>query len=727
MFLSQFYKADFHIHTPASHCFFSSESTQEKAYIKILKQTKANDVDIIAITDHNTIEGYKTLLKIKKRYERDLETITRHSLAGESVDEVNEITTLFSDLLILPGVEYETRPGIHLLLLFNPSTDLNEIDDFLDRAGVTPQMKGNESKGFGKWDVLETLDQASSLDTILVGAHADRNKGIYKELKGDYRVDILKNENLFGLEFKNIINREKIKNLLKDPSYQRKFDLALIQGSDFHNNINEKIGNPCTYVHLEDKSFVQLKEAFQSPIGKITSPETPEIDFILRSLEKNERTYFLENYKDDEYLTRAIISLANLGSGNILIGENTERNRIGLNEEEIATAKSYIKEIMQSNVEPIPKTDFFTLKINKKSILNFRIKSTAYSVYSNKNTGEVYVWKENKPRVAERTIVTDLLKENIKRETNKFLSQKIKRIEILSNQLHKLRDDLESMHITYKFDKSPHTLKELFNISILGEEELSGRANDIKKFKKEIERINEIFSNGMHKGNVIFLKGEFPPRYEDTVLRYSVPKFKVRDEIVRSLLTIPIEGEKLILVKGGGMFYSKQEKYLLCPEMVYGKIDYDIVILTLKTEFLKCYSLKYLLSYFKSVPLIWLSYTIYDTVDIYRPNVFFKLPAPPECENLPEMDRQVDDILESELNYLKTEQEFNFAMRKNVQERDRLQKSLIKKMNEHNKLINDKNVFFDTYFLNLFDINDDEMALMSKMLKTKKIFVNEDL
>jgi len=91
------------------------------------------------------------------------------------------------------------------------------------------------------------------------------------------------------------------------------------------------------------------------------------------------------------------------------------------------------------------------------------------------------------------------------------------------------------------------------------------------------------------------------------------------------------------------------------------------------------------------------------------------------------MDRQVDDILESELNYLKTEEEFNFAMRKNVQERDRLQKSLIKKMNEHNKLINDKNVFFDTYFLKLFDINDDEIALMSKMLKTKKIFVNEDL
>lgn len=724
MYLSKFYKADFHIHTPESNCFITTENTQEDAYIKILRNARSNDVDIIAITDHNTIDGYRALLRIKEKYERDLETITRHGLSGESVDEVNEIMGLFSDLLILPGVEYEARPGIHLIILFNPSTDLDEIDEFLDRAGVNPQMKGSEGKGFGKWDVLDTLDRASMLDTIMIGAHADRDKGIYKVLKGDYRIDILKSENLSGLEFKNIVNREKIKNLFKDPVYQRKFDIALVQGSDFHNNINEKIGDPCTYVHLEVKSFVQLKEAFQSPIGKITSPETPKIDFILRSLEKNERTYFIESYKNTEHLIRGLISLANSGSGNILIGESTERNRIGLNEEEIETAKSYIKETMQKNIEPIPKTGFIDLKINKKSILNLGIKSTAYSVYSNKNTGDVFVWKENKPRLAEKTIVTELLKENIKRETNKFLSQKIKRIESLGNQLHKLRDDLEGMHITYKFDRSPHTLKEIFDISIIGEEEIYSRAADIKKFTKEIQHIDENFSNGRHKGNVIFLNREFPSRYEDTVLRYSVPKHQCKEEIVNTLPPIPIEGEKLILVKGGGIFYSKEEKYLLKPEMVYEKIDYNTVILSLKAEFLDCYSLKYLLSYFKSVPLLWLSYSIYDTVDIYKPNVFFKLPAPPECKNLDEINSQVDDILESELTYLKIEEELNFAMGKNIQERDRLQKNLVKKMKEHNKLVNEKNVFFDTYFLKLFDITDDEKALMSKMLRSKKIFVN---
>ena len=355
------------------------------------------------------------------------------------------------------------------------------------------------------------------------------------------------------------------------------------------------------------------------------------------------------------------------------------------------------------------------------------IKSTAFSVYSNKDTGDIFVWKENKPRIAEKSIVTDLLKENIKRETNKFLSQKIKKIEVLSSQLHKLRDDLEGMHVTYKFDKSPHTLKELFEISTLNEEELYTRTLELKKFRKEITRINEKFSNGMHSGNTIFLNEEFPPRLEDTVLRYSVPKYNIKDEIFQILPKIPKQHEKLIMVKGGGIFYSEHEDAVLWPEMVYGKTNYGVVLLQLRTEFKECYSLKYLLAYFKSVPLLWFCYSIYDTVDIYRPNVFFRLPAPPECENLNKIDREIDGILESEIEFLKKEEELNFAMDKNVPERDRLKKSLIKKMNEHNKLVNEKSIYFDRYFLNLFDIKDEEKNLMCKMLREKKIFCDDDL
>jgi len=228
MFLSNFYKADFHVHTPESHCFYPTSEAKEEDYKKLLRSVKENSVDILAITDHNTINGYKYLLQIKEKYAHELETITKYSLKSESTKEVDEFISLFSEILILPGIEYEAKPGIHLLMIFNPEIEIREIDDFLDKAGITPDMKGYDGKGCGRWHVEEALDQASTLDAIAIGAHADRDKGIYNDTKHGYRQQLFRNENLHGLEFRNLVNREKIKSLLKDPSYQRKYALAWI-------------------------------------------------------------------------------------------------------------------------------------------------------------------------------------------------------------------------------------------------------------------------------------------------------------------------------------------------------------------------------------------------------------------------------------------------------------------------------------------------------------------
>lgn len=57
-------KADFHIHTPSSKDYKGQNNEEE--YLGILRQAIVRDLKIIAITDHNSVEGYRHLIEIKE-------------------------------------------------------------------------------------------------------------------------------------------------------------------------------------------------------------------------------------------------------------------------------------------------------------------------------------------------------------------------------------------------------------------------------------------------------------------------------------------------------------------------------------------------------------------------------------------------------------------------------------------------------------------------------------
>jgi len=76
---------------------------------------------------------------------------------------------LIDNILILPGVEIEVIPDIHILLIF----DVNA-------------------------DVLNLFDLLKNEDVIVIAAHIDSNKGIYNKLEGNYRGRVFRHERLDG-------------------------------------------------------------------------------------------------------------------------------------------------------------------------------------------------------------------------------------------------------------------------------------------------------------------------------------------------------------------------------------------------------------------------------------------------------------------------------------------------------------------------------------------------
>jgi len=112
---------DLHIHTPASGDYQEPEVT----YLQILQRAEARGLDIIAITDHNTVAGYRQM-QDEIRQLKFLEELGR--LLPEEQARLDEYRRLFDKLLVLPGFEFTATFGFHILGIFPPDKPVREIE-----------------------------------------------------------------------------------------------------------------------------------------------------------------------------------------------------------------------------------------------------------------------------------------------------------------------------------------------------------------------------------------------------------------------------------------------------------------------------------------------------------------------------------------------------------------------------------------------------------------------
>jgi len=71
---ADFVKIDLHIHTPASKCYKGNKDNSE--FLNILRKAKNEELKIIAITDHNSIQGYKKLIELKTALINERKTLS---------------------------------------------------------------------------------------------------------------------------------------------------------------------------------------------------------------------------------------------------------------------------------------------------------------------------------------------------------------------------------------------------------------------------------------------------------------------------------------------------------------------------------------------------------------------------------------------------------------------------------------------------------------------------
>jgi len=243
-------RIDLHLHTVSDDEFKYSGDSFEEDYISALEKA---GIKIAAITNHN---------KFNKQ-----EFLQLNSLAKEK------------NIWLLPGVELEVKDGksgLHTLFIF----DENEVD-YLGYFISNCYGLGRKNKSLD--EVISFLDQEKK-EYILILAHVENSKGLFKELKpANYQYwieqDYFRNK-ILALQDVSKSNIEKFENEIKKikkdeykntlPAY-----VSFIDAKSIDDIVNK---DRKTFVKLGDFNFEALKFAFLN-------------HFIRFSLDKSDISY----------------------------------------------------------------------------------------------------------------------------------------------------------------------------------------------------------------------------------------------------------------------------------------------------------------------------------------------------------------------------------------------------------------------------------------------------
>lgn len=155
---------DFHAHTPASDDYASGEqdagiraSLKQQTPEDWLKNQMAAGLDAIVVTDHNTTSF-----------------ISRLQTAYAAMDD-NDPT--YRPLIILPGFELSVNGGLHLLAVFDPAKNLEDVSGVITACGYTG-TRGETNSGVCSKSFVDCVKIIKDNGGLAIAAHIDEPCGL---------------------------------------------------------------------------------------------------------------------------------------------------------------------------------------------------------------------------------------------------------------------------------------------------------------------------------------------------------------------------------------------------------------------------------------------------------------------------------------------------------------------------------------------------------------------
>ncbi len=634
---TNFIPVDLHVHTPASKCY--KGNTDESEYVNIVRNYFNKGIKVIAITDHNTIKGYKEICRIENDIDKKILTLQDYEAEipaiSDKIKELKEVKTLFNSMLILPGVELELNPGIHLLFIFDPDKDMmSQIENFIIDCGYTENVQGIEDpSNVIKYDVIEALRKAKELGAVTIAAHVDSNKGIYNDLRGSYRSRVFKSDDLDAISVNSTVNIDKISELLTQPEYKRNKPLAYIQSSD-HHSMNE-CGRRITYVNMNSLSFSSLEKSFNYPTSNISPTARPEVRNIINQISQDRNT-ILSDTLDYDFVSKASCALLNNKFGYLLIGvtSDSHRNIKGIHKEDNMYER-IIEHIMSSIVPDkiYYSINFVEYKWGDKVVLLLEFDNISNHSFA---YGNVHYHIEGNVPIASTTDY--LLSPTFKKELvlEEFNENHYNKLNSLSMELQIISEQRFALKVIDKIETDGVNLSSLFDIKV-------------------IDPTNEDYVGcelnfGYSEGNVYSVDSMSRIRGENYYVRCT----GFRNNKLSFDDNYSYKGKAILMTPRGVTYLLPEENV-----SIYNYLGCHVVLLRLKEEF-SFLSLHSVLAWLKSSAFLWYIETLFADSDIFKPALFTKIRIPASllrANVAQKLENCILNIMEMERNFLVRQEE----------------------------------------------------------------------
>ncbi len=288
-------RVDLHLHSPASADYLEPGAS----YLGILEVAEQKGLDIIALTDHNTVAGYRAMLEEIRQLEL-LEQLGR--LRKEEKRRLSQYRRLREKVLVLPGFEFTATLGFHILGLFPPDSDVRELEFILHRLNIPlDKLDAGSGEVGATTDVLTAYQVIDEAGGIVIAAHANSTHGVAMRglgFGGQTRIAYTQSPHLHALEVTDLESKGRRTTARffdgSRPEYPRR--MHCIQASDAHRLTRDPkdpknlgIGDRVTEVLLPEVSFAALREVFLGNDFARTRPyataKTP-VDYVQAAREE---------------------------------------------------------------------------------------------------------------------------------------------------------------------------------------------------------------------------------------------------------------------------------------------------------------------------------------------------------------------------------------------------------------------------------------------------------
>lgn len=697
-YLEEYVPVDLHVHTPASNCYNRVHDSLEEDYISLVRMYVEKGVKVIAITDHNSIKGYKELMDIRQEAENRIKYWNELDEIEGLKDKVHveqEKLALFQNILILPGVEFEAFPGIHILLIFDPQIDgiVNVIEKFLYENGYTADNQGNEVVEASSTSAVEIIKRACELGAITIAAHIDSAKGALDKLVDSGRVQFFKSEALNGVQIVKPETIDYLKDLLNNREYKRNKELAFMRFSDFHNN--DSIDGKISYFRMENISFDNVRTIITEHQELISfTPRIEDVDSI-NDILKNGDTFTFDNIKEKniEEIAKTICAILNSGKGTIVIGVGKKGSIVGMKMpiDEITKKINMLYDAYNKNTAYFKHIEDY-YELGELVVAIIRIWSIGHIVFEYNDS--VYLFdKKNEVKKASVNEIYELGEKNYRNSfirINKVNHKRLRYIERQTALIDKAKDNIE---LNRKILKYSVISQNVFNINIM---------------TKGVDAEYPFDGVGVVAGNLFYVPN-LDAHYPDCYSRLTCPSFEIDFE-KNNIEKIHIYNDECAIINNK---FNVHYLSSMNPYTIEGKA---FIVFSLNEYLKDQYSLPAIALWLKSPILLYHQYTINESYELFSAKTFFTVPIFLHEEMLKggSIDKLATEIIALEEQFLLDRQD------KKLEKLEEMEKFF----NEHNSRVLDYALRAEKEFIRILDISEREYDAILEFTEKKWSFFN---